>query len=74
MIVIDTPIMQLNNIKKNFGGIQALKGIDFELRKGEVHGLIGENGAGKSTLIKIITGVHQVSEGKYVNGGQSYNC
>ena len=57
-------ILELKNISKNFGGVQALKKVSFELREGEVHALMGENGAGKSTTIKIVTGVHQPSEGE----------
>ena len=57
-------ILQTKGICKSFGGTQALKGIDFQLRRGEIHGLIGENGAGKSTLIKIISGSYVRDEGE----------
>jgi rhamnose transport system ATP-binding protein len=62
-------LLKATGISKAFGGVRALKGVSFELRAGEVHGLIGENGAGKSTLIKVITGAHQADEGSLeVNG------
>ena len=52
-------ILHLENLEKTFPGVKALDGIDLDVRKGEVHALVGENGAGKSTLIKIIAGVYR---------------
>ena len=57
-------ILRMRNISKAFPGVQALDNINFELRKGEVHCLLGENGAGKSTLIKIMSGAHQKDTGR----------
>ena len=64
-------MLSLSGIRKSFGGVHALKGVDFELRRGEVHALLGENGAGKSTLIKILTGVHKPDGGEILLKGQS---
>ena len=55
--------ISLKNVSKTFPGVKALTDINFDVRKGEVHGLIGENGAGKSTLIKVLAGVHQPDPG-----------
>lgn len=56
-------ILKLRNIHKSFPGVKALQGVDFTLREGEIHALMGENGAGKSTLIKVLTGVYSKDEG-----------
>jgi ribose transport system ATP-binding protein len=57
-VVTGAPLLELTKITKSFGGVQALREVDFTLKSGEIHGLVGENGAGKSTLMKIIAGVH----------------
>jgi ABC-type sugar transport system ATPase subunit len=63
-------LLTLRGIRKRFGGVIALDGVEFELRAGEIHALIGENGAGKSTLIKILGGIHSPDEGEISIDGQ----
>jgi len=64
-------ILEMKNITKIFpGGFKALDNVDFNLRKGEVHVLLGENGAGKSTLIKVLLGVHKRDSGKVILWGE----
>jgi simple sugar transport system ATP-binding protein len=58
-----TPIVSMRGIEKRFDGVEALKGIDFELRPGEIHGLLGENGAGKTTLMNILYGLAEPDAG-----------
>ena len=62
-------VLSMRNISKSFPGVRALQNVDFTLRRGEIHALMGENGAGKSTLIKVITGVYTKDEGQiFVDG------
>ncbi|GAC1650656.1 MAG: sugar ABC transporter ATP-binding protein [Gemmatimonadaceae bacterium] len=58
------PLLRMEEITKRFAGATALSGVDFDLRRGEVHALVGENGAGKSTLVKIMTGAYQRDGGR----------
>ena len=61
---MDDIILQVKNVKKAFGGIQALKGVSLEVKRGEILALVGENGAGKSTLAKIVSGVLERDSGE----------
>jgi D-xylose transport system ATP-binding protein len=63
------PLIELRNITKSFGSVQALDDVDFEVRPGEVMALVGDNGAGKSTLIKCIAGTHAADSGQILFEG-----
>jgi simple sugar transport system ATP-binding protein len=66
----DSPLLTLRGIGKRFPGVVALDNVDFTVRAGEIHALLGENGAGKSTLIKVLTGVYSADAGEIRLGGQ----
>src|SRR5215469_14518907 len=63
-------LLELTNISKRFPGVIALEGVDFDLRRGEVHVLFGENGAGKLTLINIIAGTYPADTGTFKYRGK----
>jgi simple sugar transport system ATP-binding protein len=65
-----SPLLQMRGIRKAFPGVRALDGVDFTVRRGEVHALMGENGAGKSTLIKVLTGVYPRDAGDVLLDGR----
>lgn len=69
MAVNNQEILRMENIYKSFPGVQALQNVDFCLKKGEIHALVGENGAGKSTLIKVMTGVEKPDQGRMIYDG-----
>ena len=64
------PILELQQISKRFGAVQALTAVDFEVYSNEVVGLVGDNGAGKSTLIKVIAGTYKPDNGRYLFAGK----
>jgi ribose transport system ATP-binding protein len=65
-------VLQMAGIEKRFGPVQALRGVDLDVRRGEVHALVGENGAGKSTLMKILSGAHAPDAGEMRLDGAPY--
>jgi putative multiple sugar transport system ATP-binding protein len=69
---MNTPILEMKNITKEFPGVKALNNVSFQVKEGEIHGLVGENGAGKSTLMKVLSGVYPHGEytGDIVFGGK----
>jgi simple sugar transport system ATP-binding protein len=70
MSVTTPPLLQARGISKNFGNVTALTDVDFEVRPGEIVGLVGDNGAGKSTLVKILCGAEQPSSGQLLVDGE----
>jgi len=68
--VSENILLKMEGISKSFPGVKALDNVDFALRKGEIHAIVGENGAGKSTLIKVITGVYEEDAGRIALNGR----
>jgi len=68
----EAPILVIRRLSKGFPGVRALAGVDFFLRRGEIHALMGENGAGKSTLIKVLTGVYPRDGGEILFEGRPF--
>jgi len=66
---VTTPVIEMRNIKKSFGAVQALRGVDLTLGPGEVLGLVGDNAAGKSTLMKVLSGAYMADEGEIRSEG-----
>lgn len=69
----EEPVLSIRKLSKSFGPIRALRGVDFELKRGEIHALAGENGAGKSTLVNIIDGILRPDEGEIRLYGEPVN-
>jgi len=65
-----TPLLSIQGIAKSYGHVRALQGVDMNIYRGEVTGLLGDNGAGKSTLIKILSGIIRPDTGKFIRDGQ----
>lgn len=70
-VSLDNYFLEMRHITKIFPGVKALDDVQFNLKKGEIHAIVGENGAGKSTFIKVLSGVHQPDGGEIILNGQS---
>jgi D-xylose transport system ATP-binding protein len=64
------PTLELRGVQKSFGSVEALRGVDFEVRGGEVMALVGDNGAGKTTLIKCVAGIYSIDDGEILFDGE----
>ena len=73
MLMVEELLLKMTGICKAFPGVKALDDVDFSVRRGQTHALMGENGAGKSTLIKVLTGIYQKDAGEIVFDGKSFS-
>jgi len=73
MMTTQPPILTVNQVTKTFPGVVALDKVSFDIRRGEVHALVGENGAGKSTLMKVLAGLYKADAGEIIYKGQPVN-
>ena len=71
---MNTPLLVVDEVSKNFGDIDALSHVSIELNKGEIVGLVGGNGAGKTTLLRLLCGVYRPSQGtvRFVDDGKNH--
>ena len=69
-VTVGETVLTMKGIDKSFPGVHALDHVDFDVRRGEVHALMGENGAGKSTLMKVLTGIYAKDEGTITYEGR----
>lgn len=69
---MQSPVLELQDLRKYFGGVKAVDGVTFSIYSGEVHAIVGENGAGKSTLMNILAGVYPANSGQMLLQGQPY--
>ncbi|MEY3104993.1 MAG: branched-chain amino acid transport system ATP-binding protein, partial [Pseudomonadota bacterium] len=65
-------LLQISQVSKRFGGLQALEAVSLSISAGQIHGLIGPNGAGKTTLFNLITGLYSADSGQFTLLGKSY--